>query len=313
LQSLEQRPEVDSAQLLNEFEVSARRVSSDEDPYANLQHNLVTLELEQAHLWSRGDGTEVSIIDTGADFKHPELKARIVSYHDFVENGRGEFFDDAHGTAVAGVIAADSNNGVDIIGVAPSTELSILKACWQREDRAHAICNSFTLAKALDFAIGSGTDIINLSLRGPSDALLARLLERALAEGIVVVAAAPEEGLAGFPAEVAGVIVVGSKEKTDSDLANARFMISAPGEDILVPVPAGGYDFASGSSLSAAQVSGIVALLVARQPGLTSNEVKALLVHSQSGGGESVNACRALAELLAETGCRSNEILSTGN
>jgi len=313
LTSLQQRPEVDSAQRLNLFEVGARRVSGDADPYANLQHNLVTLELEQAHQWSRGDGTEVAIIDTGADFEHPELRARIVSYHDFVENGGGEFAADAHGTAVAGVIGANSNNGVGMIGVAPSTELSVLKACWQRPDRAHAVCNSFTLAKALDFAIESGTDIINLSLTGPSDALLARMVEQALDQGIVVVAAAPGQMLSGFPAEIAGVIVVGSEDQADSELDGVRSMIKAPGQDILVPVPAGGYDFASGASLSAAQVTGIVALLVARQPGLTSNQVKTLLVHSQSAGGESVNACRALAELLAETGCRSNELVSTGN
>ena len=313
LASLQQRPEVDSAQRLNEFEVGARQVTSDADPYANLQHNLVTLELEQAHHWSQGDGTEIAVIDTGADFKHPELRARIVNYQDFVEGGDGEFFTDAHGTAVAGVIAADSNNGVGIIGVAPSTELSVLKACWHQAGRAQAVCNSFTLAKALDYAIQSGTDIINLSLSGPSDGLLARLVEQALDRGIVVVAAAPGLGLSGFPAEIAGVIVVASDEQAESASGNAGAIIRAPGVDILVPVPAGGYDFASGASLSAAQVSGIVALLVARQPGLTPDQIKALLVHSQSAGGEFVNACRALAELLAETGCRSNKLVSAGN
>ena len=146
LLQLRQRPEVESAQLLNEFEVNARGVADNVDPYARLQHNLDTLELKQAHRWSRGDGTKVSIIDTGADLEHPELRTRITSHRDFVEITDSDFSADAHGTAVAGIIGADSNNGIGIIGVAPSTYLSVLKACWHRQNNARAICNSFTLA-----------------------------------------------------------------------------------------------------------------------------------------------------------------------
>jgi subtilisin family serine protease len=304
LHRLRQRPEVDSAQLLNEFEVSASVVQDNTDTYSGLQHSLATLELMQAHNWSRGDGTRVSIIDTGADFEHPELKARITSHHDFVTDRDGDFSADVHGTAVAGVIGADSNNEVGIIGVAPSAKLSVLKACWHRPEKASAVCNSFTLAKALDHAIGSDTDIINLSLNGPSDPLLGRLVEQALMAGIVVVAAAPDQAFSGFPAGISGVIVAGFNNRTDADPAFRQTVINAPGEDILVPVPAGGYDFASGSSLSAAHVSGIAALLVARQPALSPGEIKSLLLKSQLESNGSVNACRALAELLAQTGCR---------
>jgi hypothetical protein len=304
---LRQRPEVESAQRLNEFEVGTRSDAVDNDPYAELQHNLVTLEVERAHIWSRGDGIEVSIIDTGADFNHPELRGRIANHQDFVESGDGEFSADAHGTAVAGVIGAESNNGVGIVGVAPLTRLSVLKACWQQPGRAHAICNTFTLAKALNFAIESETDIINLSLNGPPDPLLARMVEKAMQLGILVVAAAPEDRPSGFPVDIPGVIVVGSDDSRDAEGAASRPLINAPAADILVPVPDGGYDFASGTSLSAAQVSGVVALLVSRQPDLTASEIVALLVNSQPTGAQSVNACRALAELLTESGCAGGE------
>ena len=110
-----------------------------------------------------------------------------------------------------------------------------------------------------------------------------------------------------WPAEIDGVIVVGSIDQPDSYDTLVRSSIKAPGTDILVPVPHGGYDFASGSSLSAAHVSGIVALLVARRPDLTTNQISSLLANSQPAVDESVNACRALAELLEETGCRNNE------
>ena len=310
LAQLNARPEVESAQLLNEFEVSGAAEKSSADPYTNLQHNFDTLELKQAHTWSVGDGISVTIIDTGADIDHPELKTQITSHHDFVGNGVGEFSADAHGTAVAGVIGAAANNGVGMIGVAPSSRLSVLKACWYAAERKRATCDSFTLAKALSFAIELDTDVINLSLGGPSDALLARLVGVALRRGIVIVAAAPTQEHAVFPAAIPGVIVVGSGGHTDTLGTMAGVAISAPGDDILVPVPRGGYDYASGSSLSAAHVSGIVALLVASHPSLTSDEVSALLLDSRPTAGESVNACRALAQLLQRTGCRDSSVVS---
>jgi subtilisin family serine protease len=304
LVQLNDRPEVESAQLLNVFEVSEAAEKSSTDPYTKLQHNLDTLELGQAHTWSVGRGTNVTIIDTGADINHPELRTQISTHHNFVDDIAGEFSTDAHGTAVAGVIGAAANNGVGIIGVAPSTRLSVLKACWYATETSHATCDSFTLAKALSHAVESDTDVINLSLGGPSDALLGRLVGVALRRGIVVVAAAPTQERAVFPAAIPGVIVVRSGEQMDAPGTMVRARIIAPGDDILVPVPQGGYDYASGSSLSAAHVSGIVALLVASRPGLTSDEVGALLLDSQPTSGESVNACRALAQLLERTGCR---------
>jgi len=311
LRQLRQRPEVDSAQLLNEFQVSAKDIESNVDPYVELQTYLDAIELEQAHHWSLGDGARVSIIDTGADIEHPELRTRIESHRDFVGGTDSEFVTDAHGTAVAGVIGAESNNGIGIVGVAPSAHLSVLKACWHRQNHnARAVCNSFTLAKALDHAIESSTDIINLSLGGPSDALLSRIVEQALNRRIVVVAAAPKQAYSGFPSEIAGVIVVTPNEGVDS---LHRPSIKAPGVDILVPVPRGGYDYASGSSLSAAHVSGIVALLVARRHELTTDQITSLLVNSQATSDGWVNACRALAELLGETGCRSSATASTIN
>ena len=304
LTRLRARPEVESAQRLNRFEVSGAIDADSADPYSKLQHNLVTLELQQAHSWSLGDGSSVTIIDTGADLDHPELRTQIKDHRDFVDGGDLNFVADAHGTAVAGVIGAAANNGVGMVGVAPSARLTVLKACWYSGERQQAVCDSFTLAKALSHAVESGTDVINLSLSGPSDALLARLVELALKRGIVVVAAAPPTPQAGFPTEVENVIRVGSDQQLDAMGQLLQSHMHAPGEEILVPVPGGGYDYASGSSLSAAHVTGIVALLVAKQPGLSRDDVNTLLVDSRATAGRSVNACRALARLLQRSGCR---------
>ena len=306
LTQLRARTEVDSAQLLNQFDAFGTDADVPRDPYAKLQHNHDVLQVDRAHDWSRGDGARITIIDTGADFRHPELKTQIRTRQNFVDASAGDFAADAHGTAIAGVIAAAANNDVGMTGVAPAAKLSVLKACWYPTDKASAVCDSFTLAKALAHAVNSDTEIINLSLGGPPDALLSRLVNVALQQNIVVVAAAQPGQNVGFPADVPGVIVVGSE--LDGDTAGAR--LNAPGEEILVPVPGGGFDYASGSSLSAAQVSGIAALLVAMRPGLPREEIIALLRGSQGDAGTSVNACRALSSLLQQAGCDADGTVS---
>ena len=94
------------------------------------------------------------------------------------------------------------------------------------------------------------------------------------------------------------VIVVGA----EGDEQGER--LHAPGADILVPVPGGGFDYASGSSLSAAQVTGVVALMLAARPGIGLDEVARLLSDSSAEYGGSVNACRVLAKMLQQPGCR---------
>ena len=101
LQRINERPEVESAQLLNEFEVSASSTFDSRDPHVRLQHHVVALQLAEAHSLSRGEGVSITIIDTGADINHPELKSQIRDHADFVDPGHGEFSADAHGTAIA--------------------------------------------------------------------------------------------------------------------------------------------------------------------------------------------------------------------
>ncbi len=303
LAELRQRPEVDSAQRLHRFEVSGTPAAAKADPYLELQHNLQTIELGQAHAWSRGEGAHVTIIDTGADIHHPELRDRIREHQDFVGDAR-EFAGDAHGTAIAGVIGAAAGNGVGIVGIAPAADVDVLKACWYVDSGARAVCDTFTLAKALSHAVESDTDVINLSLGGPPDPLLGRLVAVALDRGIVVVAALSHRRNPGFPADEPGVIVVG--HTTGAGLDTVLPELSAPGDEILVPVPGGGFDYASGSSLAAAQVSGIVALMASRKIDLTPGDVRRMLVASRSPADRSVNACRALAELLGVSGCRED-------
>jgi hypothetical protein len=304
LTRLRSDPDVESAQPMQTF--ATRGGAAYDDPYFDLQRGLAAMDIEGAHQRSRGERVRVAIVDTGVDTAHPELSGRIRESVNLVDEAATAAPAEMHGTAVAGVIAAIANNGQGIVGVAPAAQLSILRACWQATDARAAVtgrCNSFTLARALGRAIDDKAAVINMSLAGPPDSLLARLLERAIELGAIVVGAQAEDPSSTdtFPASVPGVIAVRSAE-----LARAGSGVCAPGRDVLTLRPAGGYDFANGSSLAAAQVSGIVALLRARNPKLDSRGARDLLERSHPSSGATtclVNACAALSSMVAGMTC----------
>jgi len=270
------------------------------DPYADLQRGFVETDAALAHDLSQGAEVDVAVVDTGVDLTHPDLHGRIRDTHNLVDADRAAFDRDNHGTEVAGVIAADANNHQGIVGMAPKARLSIYKACWYPPSPgAGARCNTFTLAKALAAVIDTDARIINLSLGGPADPLLDQLLARLLDQGRIVIAALPPDGnVAGFPDSAPGVIVV----RTSNASRAPPGVLSAPGTDILTTQPDGGYDFTSGSSMAAAHVSGIAALLLSMAPGLDARSVHDLLLQSSrlSGGTLQVNAASAVARLRSE-------------
>lgn len=305
LSSIARDPRVESAQPLLAFGTVSSRYN---DPYSTLQRNVEQMSVVEAHELSRGARVRVAVIDTGVAVDHPDLPANALT-RNFVDNDTRSFREDAHGTAVAGVIAAVPNNGIGIVGIAPDVKLLLYKACWRVAlTGTKAACNSFTLAQALAAAIEAHADIINLSLAGPSDPLLTRLVGRAVDAGIIVVGAVPVDGLRNtFPTNIGTVIAVDSIEGGHSDPSVLR----APGRDVISLAPDGHYDYYSGSSLATAEVSGLVALLRAQRPRLTAREAEALLVGSAgTTSGDSSpsapNACAALATMLKRSHCATN-------
>lgn len=323
IRRLHSDPRVGTAQPVATFDVLAAEGGYN-DPYAHLQHNVQSLHLEQAHRRATGKGVKVAVIDTGVDLDHPDLRGRIVKAHSFVERGEQTFTTDIHGTAVAGVIAAAANNQVGIVGVAPQAEIFALKACWQKAPgRREAVCDSYTLAQAVDFAILQGAQVLNFSLGGPHDPILAKLLANALSRGIVVVAADAGDGTRTFPASLQGVIGTQGIDDLRGDRRDRRDRrarspaaasdteeVGAPAVDILTTVPHGSYDFFSGSSFAAAQVSGVIALLLEREPKMSPAQIAALLRKTarqvqEPGGADplEVDACAALAAALGSGAC----------
>lgn len=308
LERLRRDPRVESAQPFNAFRTltGPRARAQHGEPYRSLQRNLDAMNVGAAHRSSRGEGVRLGIIDAGVDIDHPDLAGRIEDYRDFVGPQRARSAVDLHGTAVAGVIGAIDDNGLGIVGIAPAARLYAFRACWgESEASARASCNTLTLAKALAAAIDARMQIVNLSLSGPADPLLTRLVRFGLGRGIVFVGATPPVGAHdAFPTAIAGVIavdVVGSARNADSTLF-------APGEQVLTLTPNASYDFLSGSSLAAASVSGGIALLLARKRTLTAGEIHTLLASSQSSPNvdspATVNLCAALAQLLSQGSCQ---------
>jgi subtilisin family serine protease len=296
-------PRVKLAQPLQTFTTR----SGYNDPYLELQRGFRQMDVIDAHSWSSGEGVKVAIIDTGADTQHPDLRGRIAAADNFVDSDAEQFRRDRHGTEMAGVIAAVANNHEGIVGVAPDARLLLFKACWQlRLDADAASCNSFTLARALVAAIDAHVQVVNLSLIGPDDPLLRGLIQEGMRRGILFVGAAsdPAEGQRGL-SQLAGIIEVASTERrSPSDAA-----VYAPGNDILTLMPGDHYDFASGDSVATAEVTGVVALLLAQNHHLTASATSQLLRDTSTrakvsaDGAGHVDACAAVVALVGRGTC----------
>jgi subtilisin family serine protease len=172
------------------------------------------------------------------------LRGRIEAQR-IVDDDARRFQLDRHGTAIAGVIAANAGNGQGISGIAPESRLLALKACWQLQEGADAArCNSFTLAKALASAVELKARIINLSLTGPPDPLLEALALQAMRAGIIIVG--PGSAAPAFPGSLRNVLGVARSE----DAAVPAGVLQAPGREVLTLAPGGRYDFFSVSSIA---------------------------------------------------------------
>jgi len=259
------------------------------DPLFRLQPAASEWRLAELRGVATGRDVRVAVIDSAIDAAHPDLAGQLVARQDFVTAHPAAA--ELHGTAVAGVIGAVADNQLGVAGVAPGARLMALRACWQTGAEA-TVCDTLSLAKALHFAIDGRAQVINLSLGGPPNVLLGRLIDVALARGVVVVGAV-DPGLVGggFPASHRGVVAVAAEGGGPGTYA-------APGRDVPTTQPGARFGLVNGSSYSAAHVSGLFALLRERgRPPLR-------LVSTRGGAIDpcaSLRACALAAPLAART------------
>lgn len=267
-------------------DVKTYKLHAYNDPYFDLQNTVNNDDIEHIHKLATGKGVVVGIVDTGIDRAHPELRDRIVYSQNFVSHDQTRFDEDEHGTTVAGIIGSVANNDLGIVGVAPDVKLMAFKACWHDKLTQAASCDSVSLMKALMAVLKQQPDILNLSLSGPSDPLIASLLKAASDKGIVLVSARNEKRRNSFPASMTEVIGVGTPLGISqaasipfsaaglSGTTDDLYGVLAPGTDVLTTTPGATYAFRTGSSLASAYVSGIAALIKERQPALSGRQIE---------------------------------------
>lgn len=310
--TIERLSKDDRVEIVQNMNVFKTKGQYSNDPYSKLQTNLKQMQISLAHGMATGKDITIGMIDTGVDLDHPDLAGQVSNNENFVKDISSSFSTDIHGTAVAGVMVAKMDNAKGIIGIAPNAKLVALKACWpDKTDAIEAVCNSYTLALAVNTAIKAGVDVLNMSLTGPKDPLLTLLINKALSKGIIVVAA--DTGSAGdFPASLKNVISVQSIKQQIPESDTLAASITAPGDKILTTLPHGTYDFISGSSIAAAEVSGVVALLLELKPDLTAAETHTILQKSKRSANDGmvsgINANVAVNSLCKTASC-SEQVL----
>ena len=249
------------------------KAASEGDP---AQYELAKLHLPRAHELAKGDNVLVAMIDSAVEISNPELAGSIVGTFDALGSSPKPH---KHGTAIAGLIAAHGK----LTGAAPAAH--ILAICAFNGTGASAEGTTFNILKGLDWAAANGARIINMSFAGPPDPAIHRSLAAAHKKGIVLVAAAGNAGPKSpplYPAADPNVIAVTATDADDKLFPQSNrgryIAVAAPGAQILVAIPDGSYEVSSGTSYSAAEVSGIVALMLERKGDLTPDKVRDILL-----------------------------------
>ncbi len=214
-----------------------------------------------------GKDIKIAILDTGINYNHTDLDANYRGGHNFIENGRAsdDPFDDSfnqHGTNIAGIIAAEAN-GVGVIGVAPNASIYAVKVL-----DGGTFGSLSNIISGIEWAVDNKMDIVNISIAGSDSALLQAACEAAEQAGLLIVAAGGNtySAAAQYPASYPSVIAVAGTNKDDTkgyfSPIDPILEIAAPGLGIYSTAQDNSYAELSGTSQSAAFVTGAAALLL---------------------------------------------------
>jgi subtilisin family serine protease len=262
------------------------------DPnYASQAAYLEAMHLPEAWDQTTGSNNQIlAILDSGVDLSHPDLQGRLVAGWDFVNNDGNPSDDFGHGTMVAGIAAAQTNNGRGVAGATWQGKIMPVKVLDSR-----GTANDADIAAGIHYAVDHGASVINMSLGGPGASdTLQNAVDYATSHNVVVVAAAGNDGgtadaaVPHYPAACNGVIAVGA---TDSTGALASFSsygpwvsVLAPGEGIVSTTYDGFYGQGDGTSFSSPLVAAVAILLRSANPGASEASIVARIIGSAHGG-----------------------------
>jgi len=239
------------------------------------QYALAKLRLPEAHMLVHGANVTVAVIDSGIDTSHPELANSISGNLDALGSKEGPH---VHGTGIAGAIVSHAR----LMGSAPEARIIAIRAFGGATGAAES--SSFVILKSLNYAAEHGAQIVNMSFAGPKDAVIERAIAATAARGLVLIAAAGNAGAKSpplYPAANPNVIAVSATDAQDklffASNRGSHIALAAPGVDIFLPAPDGKYQMTSGTSFSAAYVSGVAALLLERSYALKPEALRLTL------------------------------------
>jgi thermitase len=248
--------------------------------------------------WTVEEGSRdviVAVIDTGLDSTHPDLKANVWKNSEknygwnFVTNAANPTDEHGHGTHVAGIVGAIANPKTGVSGVAQ--KVSIMAVKYYSETNSGAV-NLKNTVKAIEYAVSHGARIINYSGGGPEfseEEYLA--IKKAEAKGVLFVAAAgnerqdtdvPENYYFPSAYRLTNIISVAATDIQNklirsSNWGKTKVDVTAPGENIYSTLPNGRYGYMTGTSQATAFVTGIAALLLAKDPSLTPARIREII------------------------------------
>jgi thermitase len=256
-----------------EPDATAEAADVPNDPSYSLQWGLAKIDAPDA--WTTDHGSSnvvVAVVDTGVSLSHPDLASKIVGSVNFSSSSTADDVN-GHGSHVAGIIAAATNNGVGVAGLGWNTDILNVKAL---DDSGSGLYSN--VINGITWAADHGADVINLSLGGTMDSpALESAVDYAWSKGAVVVAAAGNSASSApfYPAYYPNAIAVAATTDLDKLASFSDYGdwvdVAAPGISIYSTVP-GGYQYMSGTSMAAPYVSGLAALLFAE--GLTNDQVR---------------------------------------
>jgi subtilisin family serine protease len=242
------------------------------------QYSLAKLHVDAGDDMVVSDPIRIAVIDTAIDDTHPDLAGAVEARFDAI-GGAGPPRTLDHGTSMAGAIAARGR----VKGVAPSVR--ILSARAFDSEGGKSLGSTLSILKGIDWAATERARVVNMSFAGPLDPVMHDTLAAAFAKGMMLVGAAGNAGPQSpplYPAADEKVVAVTATDADDKLYARANVgpyvAVAAPGVDVLLPTPRGGYAFETGTSVSSALVSGVAALLLERRPSSTPAELKRLLM-----------------------------------
>jgi subtilisin family serine protease len=251
--------------------VHALRVPN--DPFFSTEWSVVKTRADRG--WDLSTGSAevvVAILDTGVDPSQPDLHGKLTAGYDYVNNDQAPDDDNGHGTAVAGIVGAGSDNGIGVAGYCWACRLMPVKVLG-----ADGTGFMSGLAQGIVWATDHGARVINASLGGPvDDPAVAAAAQYAWQHGVLVVAAAGNESLVApdYPAALPNVLSVSATDENDRlyGFSNSGARVAAPGENSTTGTGDSYVSFL-GTSSAAPVVSGIAGLAFSLAPGATPAEV----------------------------------------